>query len=348
LGLPLTTTVYLALNVLTWTFHFLLAGYVLVGTGWLVVCGVRGEISHLVRDWLAVAFGAAITLAVAPLLFTQILYKVEFYTAQTLLRTMWMTLGPTLIVAFYLLYLLKVHRVDVWPLFVGRLIALVALACFVFAAYCWTVNHLTSLDPKAWPEIYVGTTSAADSEGLLMRLGLWLSVMLVSFASVISWQLWSLGRPVPTSIRNLGLVGVGLSVTTLIGFTLNLPEAPRAALLGVFGGPYFGLAVLGLLGAAALWFIKPQSAWPALAAIIACGGFAGIREAVRIATLHADGKLEALFDRHQSVADFSGSIAFIVFFVMNAVIIGTIITVVTREVRRQERAEAAGKSESTE
>ena len=67
----------------------------------------------MIRSWIISASGcrscssAAITAGVAPLLFLQILYQREFYTANLLLFNRWMAILPVLIVGFYSLYLIK-------------------------------------------------------------------------------------------------------------------------------------------------------------------------------------------------------------------------------------------------
>ena len=63
----------------------------------------------VVRDWLPAVLGLAITTGIAPLLFVQILYKRQFYTANLLLFNRFMLLLPALIVAYYMLYLVKSH-----------------------------------------------------------------------------------------------------------------------------------------------------------------------------------------------------------------------------------------------
>src|SRR5690606_13473055 len=54
--------------------------------------------SDWLRDWMPFLLGVAITAGVAPLLFVQILYQKNFYTANLLLFNRWMAILPVLIV----------------------------------------------------------------------------------------------------------------------------------------------------------------------------------------------------------------------------------------------------------
>ena len=124
-GVPGPTLLYLMLYVLTLAVHFVFMNYVFAGTLYVAVVGVgradaalarlHNPIALTLRDWLPFAFSGVITAGVAPLLFVQILYPEHFYTANLLLFHRWMAVVPVLIVAFYLLYLLKSTSLSDWP-----------------------------------------------------------------------------------------------------------------------------------------------------------------------------------------------------------------------------------------
>ena len=106
------TSGYVALYLVTLLTHALFMSYVLGGAlavAFVRLHGVRenGPVTRTFIDWLPFALSAAITAGVAPLLFVQILYQREFYTANLLSFHRWMAILPVLIGAFYLLYLLK-------------------------------------------------------------------------------------------------------------------------------------------------------------------------------------------------------------------------------------------------
>ena len=123
-GFPWPTAMYLTLFVVTAAIYMVFMNYVLAGAIVLLVGylapGARrrveggaggptrsglGLILKVVRDWLPAILGLAITTGIAPLLFLQILYKHQFYTANLLLFNRFMLLLPALIVAYYMLYL---------------------------------------------------------------------------------------------------------------------------------------------------------------------------------------------------------------------------------------------------
>src|SRR5215204_6092447 len=161
---PAPTAFYLTLYLGTFVLHLLPMAYVLAGSAVLLAHTLAGTkpaddplMDHL-RQWLPFVLSAAITAGVAPLLFLQILYQREFYTANLLLFNRWMAILPVLIVGFYALYLTKGDWLwqKRWPL--RAAVAAAILACFVFIGWSWTENHLLSLaGQKAWTEHYAAS-----------------------------------------------------------------------------------------------------------------------------------------------------------------------------------------------
>ena len=78
-------------------------------------------------------------------MFLQILYKRQFYTANLLLFNRFMLLLPALIVAYYMLYLIKSHALAGDGPVVRGPVTIVAFACFFYTAWAWTENHVLSL-----------------------------------------------------------------------------------------------------------------------------------------------------------------------------------------------------------
>src|SRR5665213_3159326 len=113
-GLPWPTVFYLTLYLLTFILHQAFMHYVLAGSmyvAWATIWPGRGPVplteqplAAVLRDWMPFLLSAAITAGVAPLLFIQIVYQHQFYTANLLLWWRWMIVVPVLIIAFYLLY----------------------------------------------------------------------------------------------------------------------------------------------------------------------------------------------------------------------------------------------------
>ena len=113
----------------------------------------------------------ALVPGVAPLLFLQILYKREYYTANLLLFNRWKAILPVLIVGFYAIYLLKS-----WWLTrrAGWIAAAVPILCVAFTGYSWTENHLLSVrSPAFWGEFYGTRAQVYHDPQLLSRLLIW-------------------------------------------------------------------------------------------------------------------------------------------------------------------------------
>ncbi len=108
---------YLVVYVLTLVVHVFLMAYVLAGSLWLSwvtlfpgsdsIPRTKQPLARILRDWMPFALSGAITAGVAPLLFVQILYRQQFYSANLLLGWRWMVVIPVLVSAFYLLYIVK-------------------------------------------------------------------------------------------------------------------------------------------------------------------------------------------------------------------------------------------------
>src|SRR5687767_8980684 len=91
-GFPFPTAFYLTAYLASLMLHVVFMNYVLAGSAHLLGRAVlRGsqpdhsQVSEVLRDWLPFMLSAAITAGIAPLLFLQILYRRQFYTANLLL-----------------------------------------------------------------------------------------------------------------------------------------------------------------------------------------------------------------------------------------------------------------------
>ena len=90
LNLPEPTAFYVCLFVSTLAIHFVFMSYVLAGTMWILAGTLlpfnsqMSPVTSTLKDWMPVMLSGAITAGVAPLLFLQILYREQFYTANLL------------------------------------------------------------------------------------------------------------------------------------------------------------------------------------------------------------------------------------------------------------------------
>ncbi len=179
-------SVWLVLYLLTFALHVVLISYVVGGTAYALVLALRGNqdlIADRARDLLPFMLGLGITAGVAPLLFLQLLYQRQFYTANLLLGPRWGAVVPALIVGFYALYLAKATAVLRWR----RIALVVALVCFTFVAWSWSEIHLVMQDQPAWREMYAAGDRFYAQSGVLPRLLLWLGAMATLFATLAAW-----------------------------------------------------------------------------------------------------------------------------------------------------------------
>ena len=352
-GFPAPTATYLALYTVTLVAHVLLMNYVLAGSGLLAARAVLGWVSrrhrpdHLaevvLRDWLPFFLGAAITAGVAPLLFLQVLYKERFYTANLLLIHRWMALLPALIVAFYLLYVMKTawfqRAAALWRL--G--IATVAWGLFVFVAWAFTENHLLALrDVATWTNFYRSEAIFFSDPALAYRLGIWIGGSLPVMATIVLSQIkgvrslrlmhpespasaaqaFAVAGNIAFEARRLAAVAWGgLAVAGCCA--LGYPHGAEAAVLwGPLCGP-FGLAgsVGVMVHAATWWRVRRRrciergslaALWVSLIAIV-CGVVVA-REGLRLASLD----ITALYEQPAQAASVGGIGAFAVFGIVNS------------------------------
>lgn len=184
---------YLVLYAVTLLLHAAFMNYVLCGSIVLAIAGVRGggamrTVSRVGKDWLPSALSGAITAGIAPLLFVQILYQQEYYTANLLSFHRWMAILPVLIAAYYMLYFVKAKRLAAHPRIQAALAACVA-ACMVFVAWSWVENHLLSLDRGAWSRQYAEGRMVYASAAILPRLAFFVLAAVPMWAMLLAAQL---------------------------------------------------------------------------------------------------------------------------------------------------------------
>jgi hypothetical protein len=329
------TTFYLAVYVLTLVAHVVFMNYVLAGTAVLLVRSLlrRGRgpdaISELLREWLPFGLSAAITAGIAPLLFIQILYKKEFYTANLLLFHRWMLILPALIAGFYLLYALKTSFVGARP----RLFALVAAAAlgfFLFTALSWTENYLLARSEAAWAPMYASKSVVYRNPEILPRMLLWSVGALPTLAALVGWQLFRKARAGTAvdpadfrAVARLGLFGLVAAGACVAGYGALIGPAARAHATGPMALPWLVVAAVGAavqgIAWAGLWARgeSGRGKWLGLASaglLLAILGTSCVREVLRITAID----FAALYPEHARAAAVGGRWLFVGFFVINA------------------------------
>jgi hypothetical protein len=343
-GFPFATAAYMALYVLTLVVHVVFMNYVLAGSAYLAVVAVwtggeetrrqKTPMALMLRDWMPFVLSAAITAGVAPLLFIQILYKKQFYSANLLLFHRWMIIVPVLIVGFYLLYLLKSRVIGQWRSWVRMVVGLGAFLCFAFTAYSWTENHLLSTQEDIWPGFYASDDWVFRSPVLLPRLGVWFLGALPTMAVLVSWQLWAAarrGEPVgPAESRRAGWIAIGgivLAALCAAWYATALTGREKDIVTGRLGGIYLMIAVVGLLLQLVGWIGQLRSTgggfsfrWLAVASVgcfMTIIGATVAREALRLASVEVVG----LYDLHARASEVGGFVVFLFFAVVNTVLV---------------------------
>lgn len=355
-GFPAATAGYLALYVLTFALHQFFMHYVLAGTLYIGWCSLfpgngtpRGEqpLAALIREWLPLLLSAAITAGVAPLLFVQIVYPTQFYTANLLLSWKWMIVVPLLIVAFYLLYLLKSKIFTRWPLAARAAITVATAASFVFIGFCWTVNHLLGNNTAAWPDVYSSGQLNLNTVEILARMFIWIGGSFASLSVFTAWQLHrkeSLPGHEVSRMASMGMGGTVLSVCSALVYLWLIGAESRGVLIGALGLPYL---LAGLAGATMQLF----GWWKVLASksitikwlipistglLLSLLGVSVARETLRLQSLD----LTSLFARHTEASEIGGLTVFILFAAVNGLLIAFCIWLVI-PINRQQNNEKA-------
>lgn len=342
---------YLTLYVGTLTLHMLLMHYVLAGSAWVAWDSIASAFKSkpatpsattaLLQDWLPFALGGAITAGVAPLLFVQILYQREFYTANLLLFHRWMSILPILIVAFYLLYLQKSPWLNQRLPSLKPWLWVMIVFCFLFVGYSWTENHWLSLQHQdVWTRFFADREIFFARMEIPLRLLVWFSGAFSTMCLILSWQI-SVQKSVK-SIENsatnkdlkisqasnlalVALISILMTITFSVGYYITLAEDTRRVLVGGLALPYLILTFVG-------WGIQGWGWWSvlrrkatspsllvALTIAVVSTSFAlnVVRESIRLAQVD----ISTLIPRHSAAATVGGLGVFVFFLVFNTLVI---------------------------
>ena len=353
-AVPGATLLYLMLYVLTLAVHFVFMNYVFAGTLYVAIVGfgpadgalarLHSPIAAMLRDWLPFAFSGVITAGVAPLLFVQVLYKQQFYTANLLLFHRWMAVVPALIAAFYLLYLLKSRSISDWPAAGRVVVSVMAFAAIGFTGYSWSENHLLSLDEDRWVPFFAERQWFYHHSALLPRVGMWLAVSVPTMMTIVCWQLRSAqrrGLKVSSSEVRVAcvwaLAGLGLAAVFGTMQYLRLDPSMRGASGDRASVPYVVVALVGVVLQGIGWFRQWRGArlsrgcllLASAGAMLSVLGICMVREADRFARID----VAALYEHHAAAAENGGRLLFLLFFAINAAIIAWCILAVRRDLK---------------
>lgn len=351
-NLPTPTIWYVVLYVVTLLLHVVFMSYVLAGSIMLGLAGGRGMLGHqstssawspvttVLKDWMPFALSAAITAGIAPLLFVQILYQQEFYTANLLAFHRWMAILPVLIVAFYLLYLLKAHRIEGRVALQG-IVAVVVMACVLFVAWSWVENHLLSLDRGAWARQYETKSMMYANASILPRLGFWIASAFPLAATLLAWQFRAgasgvKGDAAALVARPLATLGVVSLFIAALAAWMVIPAPAHLAARGDAGDSKVWLGVAG--GGAMVWALgwilhmRPGKgttfslSLASVGAVLFWLGLLVAREAVRWSIAGTPANVS----RHERVGTLAGFVVFLTFAVIGIGTVAWIVRTVSR------------------
>lgn len=267
-GFPAATAFYLTLYVLTFVLHQAFMHYVLAGSlclTWFTishgaesVSWSRQPLQATLRDWIPFLLSAAITAGVAPLLFIQIVYQYQFYTANLLLWWRWMVVVPVLIVGFYLTYLVKSQRLWTWPYPVRVAVLVGTSICFIFVGFCWTANHLLANRGATWPDVYTTGRLPFTFSEVIFRMLVWLSGSFATLSVILGWQLLyqqtarkedsdlagSTGQA--RILAGMSLWGLAVAVIAGLIYIVFLETSARSLVFGSLGRVYLLACAAGI------------------------------------------------------------------------------------------------------
>ncbi len=336
LNQPGPTAFYLCLFVATLAIHFVFMSYVLAGTLWILAGTLSSPrtgtspITAMLKDWMPLMLSGAITAGVAPLLFIQILYREQFYTANLLQFHRWMAVLPVLIALFYLLYVLK--ALDGRRRLLQVIASLLCAGCVLFVAWSWVGNHALSLQSQEhWTALYAGTATGKTS-GILLRLITWILMTFPTLSLLLAWQRYGATARDPLSENNSGdkwLPRVALCALVATAPSVRLyasqqPENIRDAITSSDALPWLISAATGWLCQLLGWMVLSRVGIQSFLTrvIISAGlilqvaGIMMLREVIRVTTLGE--RID--FARHADASTSGGLWWFLVFGIVNGAV----------------------------
>jgi hypothetical protein len=226
------------------------------------LAGARRAVALRIAEVNSWAVSLAITFAIAPLLFLQVLYGRFFYTASVLVAPVWLGLLVLLMAAYYLNWFAK-FRLNAGRDAAGVLAASAVL--YLAIAAIQTAVYLVSVRPELWTAYLVRPALVLADPSFAPR---WAHMVLAALTmAAILPAAWprSFGDAAPEAARTglfVALVATGAQFAAGLWLVGALP---RAALTGLMTGGLAALAPLGvgvLIGVALLGILVRAAAAP--------------------------------------------------------------------------------------
>ena len=253
LPLPLDRMWLELLIVVLFLAHILFVNLMLGGSVLTLVYEILGlrqrrydNLAREIAKTITVNKSLAVVLGVAPLLVINLLYTTQFYSANALTGTAWISIVPLVSVAFLLVYLHK-YSWDRLAESKGLHIMLGAMATglLLFIPLIFLANINLMLFPERWSEVH-GFLSA-----------LWLPNVLPRYLHFVV-----------ASLAITGLLGVGWFGRREYPVAERLPEFDHAALRRQFYGVVFAATLLQLVVGPLVYFTLPVKGMTVLLTLV--------------------------------------------------------------------------------
>lgn len=176
LGLPASVEFILFFKVLGFVLHivpmnlwyagtFLSALFVTFGKGHLRTVGIRLIYPMPVLVALGINFG------IVPLLFTQVLFYPQYYTAGILIAWPWLLVIALLMFAYYGVYFYsyQAKKARITPL--GYAVGWLSSILFILMGFLFANNFSLMTNPEQWLQLYHETNIAGAVSGLGLNVG---------------------------------------------------------------------------------------------------------------------------------------------------------------------------------
>jgi hypothetical protein len=357
---PASTQLYLWLLIATLVVHVVFMNYVLAGSLYLAFVSLfpgknKARFNtpgpKALRDWMTFYVSAAITAGIGPLLFIQILYQKQFYTANLLLFNRWMLILPVLLVGFYLCYVIKSKRAITLPTWLVAAVTIGAALCFLFTGLSWTENYLISVaKTETWQTYYLNPPKYFSNTESLLRMGLWVIGAFPTLAVILAWQLWYYQKydrvEIPRAQTRLlaAMAIIGLLIAGIIGFIYfqndqYIGQVARLYLTNTTCRLYIITLIAGMILTLAAWTLQwlrwrlwaPALSLATVGTLLTISSATILREAIRSHKV----QLPDFYEQHEQAAQIGGMGAFIFFLLLNSLCIFTCFLIVRQALKNK-------------
>lgn len=215
-------------------------------------------------------FALSVTFGVAPLLFMQVLYGHFFYSSSVIMAVAWILVIPSLIIAYYGIYIYKQSRDKKSSL--ATISLAIAAGLVLYIAFIEVNNMTLMVQPQKWTMYFSDRSGGNLNLGEVTLIPRYLHFIVASIAvaglfSSVVWYFRKSKEPLKAQqhiYTGLRVFSVGTAIQMVIGlwFLIALPGHLRALFIGgnSLYSFVFGISVLLGVGAMITGFLRKL--WP--------------------------------------------------------------------------------------